>query len=115
MTGHTPTPWRVRDDVSPWANWISAENDQADLGEICEGWPSSLMLEAEANAARIVACVNACEGISNEALEAGAVSKAADTIEVLCEAFEAIKSCYPQNSNAHKIARAALAKATGVA
>jgi len=38
-------------------------------------------LEAEANARRIVACVNACEGIPTEALEAGVVRELVEALE----------------------------------
>lgn len=59
---HTPTPWatngtRVESEKEHrWANdgWI-----------ICDCMGS----DAEANVRRIVACVNACEGVSTERLE----------------------------------------------
>jgi len=35
----------------------------------------------EANARRIVACVNACEGLSTEALESGALRKVIETYQ----------------------------------
>ena len=38
-------------------------------------------ISSEANARRIVACVNACRGITNEALEAGVIE---DTIDLVC-------------------------------
>lgn len=47
-------------------------------------------------------------------LERIAEFRAAFQAELL-EALEAIKACYPQNSNAHKIASAAIAKARGAA
>jgi hypothetical protein len=65
MSAHTPTPWEI-DDLA-----ISSVNPPEDYGDIiCEapiGWDDS-MKRWEANAARIVQCVNACEGISNEDL-----------------------------------------------
>lgn len=55
----TQGEWIVRSDVTAWANWISAEDGRADLGEIGAGWSVSDMPEAEANTALIVALVNA--------------------------------------------------------
>jgi hypothetical protein len=40
--------------------------------------PGITIEEAEINAARIVACVNACSGIPNEALEAGVIEELAE-------------------------------------
>jgi hypothetical protein len=92
MTGHTPTPWQTTDKFGPCN--ISAGHGRS----ICStgGYSSSgpnaenVHLENEANAARIIACVNACEGLSIEALESGVVGQAADTITELCEALRAV-------------------------
>lgn len=69
MEQHTKTPWKV----SASGGLIVPDNDNP-VSTICSGfgrdeddfpnWP--------ANALRIVACVNACEGISTELLEQGA-------------------------------------------
>jgi hypothetical protein len=69
-TKHSPEPWRI-DKEDP----ASGIGDAA--GEICaEGWGRKRL--ADANARRIVACVNALAGISTEALESGALAKALD-------------------------------------
>lgn len=64
-TKHTPGPWKVIDDeqlgmavISPETGYtISTHNNGAEHSE-----------EEAANAARIAACVNACEGINPEAV-----------------------------------------------
>jgi hypothetical protein len=45
-----------------------------------EGW-NGTDGDADENARRIVACVNACAGIPTEALEAGALGKALDLLD----------------------------------
>lgn len=65
---HTKEPWHVTQNPE-WRNAnyrISNKNDNwAAFGQIAYA--------NEANAKRIVACVNACAGITNEALEKGIV------------------------------------------
>lgn len=59
---HTPEPWRVRNNFR--------DDDWYILNE---EWCIAHLLRADeigkANAARIVACVNACKGLSNHLLE----------------------------------------------
>ncbi len=67
---HTKEPWEARRDPSYYG--IVSEvyaGDKFILGTGGVHSPSEL----EANTKRIVACVNACAGITNEALEAGVV------------------------------------------
>lgn len=62
MNQHTPEPWVIDGQCA-----AAAESDQVNSGyytAICKG------PDGEANSRRIVACVNACEGISTEDLEA---------------------------------------------
>ena len=59
---HTPEPWRVDQRDKSWV--ICDENHS--LTMISDDIFGAI---DEANAARIVACVNACAGISNEQLE----------------------------------------------
>ncbi len=57
---HTPGPWRSGPDPETvWAN---------DAELIARTAPGEGHARAHANAARIVACVNACEGINPEAV-----------------------------------------------
>lgn len=63
---HSPEPWSIRGQCGVWAETklIGATGDD-------EGAPEL----QTANARRIVACVNACAGISTEELEAPSVFK----------------------------------------
>ena len=71
MSKHTAGPWSV------CGNEIFSVANDAKVATVWSGEDSQGMLnkaisasQADRNAARIVACVNACEGISTEALEA---------------------------------------------
>lgn len=58
---HTPTPWEV----------VIRDEDDADINATRkDGWYVTLAMNiGHENARRIVACVNACAGISTENLE----------------------------------------------
>jgi hypothetical protein len=73
----TPTPWARAEDISMWPQLHEAlaasalpyrvvENRDGLVATITVGDTEA---EAEANARRIVACVNFCEGRATEALE----------------------------------------------
>lgn len=73
---HTKEPWEARRDPSYYG--IASEvyaGDKFILGTGGVHSPSEL----EANTKRIVACVNACAGITNEALEAGYIKHLVET------------------------------------
>lgn len=69
MSGHTPGPWAV-------SAYLSSRTDQIRKNYVsaADGLNGNWRLfvtegpDAEANAARIVACVNACEGINPDAV-----------------------------------------------
>ena len=62
---HTSGPWEARpDNESRFAAW--SVYGQGPAGFICQTSGNCI-----ANALRIVACVNACDGLSNEALAGG--------------------------------------------
>lgn len=71
MSDHAPEPWRT---VQSWI--VSGEkNDPLSPGEVLDDrrfYGGRMVCESvdRADAARIVACVNACKGISTEGLEA---------------------------------------------
>ena len=71
MTDHTPEPWTA--ESQPRLSIIHGPNGEhiADTG--C--WRDDEHPEMRANAARIVACVNACAGIPTEQLESGSVAQ----------------------------------------
>lgn len=77
---HTPEPWRIGWDSEDECCFAVTDYPGAKLiaGDI----------EREEDARRIVAVVNACEGISTEALENGVVKE-------LLEALEALQVVFP--------------------
>ena len=119
---HTPGPWTAELDAHGrgrvkgngcWVatTWTNADDD------------SHKRYPAEANARRLVACLNACEGISTEALEGDdAPRKLREDRDLLLaqrdELLEALKgvmnNCLDSDglAEAYAIARAAIAKAT---
>lgn len=64
---HTPEPWIYQEDSDAYTHIIRQKADQRMI--IAYG-PQSSKGNVEHNIRRIVACVNACAGISTEALEA---------------------------------------------
>jgi hypothetical protein len=93
---HTPEPWRV----TPEAAYISSDAGYVPITSpfregFHQGMYGGATPEARANTERIVTCVNTCAGITNEALENGAISDllkaaklAADTLDILCDYLE---------------------------
>jgi len=75
MSNHTPEPWLINENCADEVGVLCAENTQ-EYGSII---PILLAYgnKANANARRIVACVNVCKGLSNEDLENGALFSAA--------------------------------------
>jgi hypothetical protein len=67
---HTKEPWEARSDPSYYG--IVSEVYAGDKFILSTGGVHSPS-ELEANTKRIALCVNACEGITDEALEAGVV------------------------------------------
>jgi hypothetical protein len=88
---HTKEPWEARRDPSYYG--IVSEvyaGDKFILGTGGVHSPSEL----EANTKRIVACVNACAGITNEALEAGVVHSALINFEESLDLEKGEKFCF---------------------
>ncbi len=78
MTQHTPEPWNYK--VAEWENiYGKVYGNLAIVNAQCQEMFRSTRLlpyeEQEANAHRIVACINACAGIPTEALETGVVQE----------------------------------------
>ncbi len=78
---HTPTLWRVgyRGATSTDIDTVNSE-----FVATCYAYKKGL---SKANAARIVAAVNAVEGISNESLEAGAIAELVEAAQFYREQF----------------------------
>ena len=81
MGGHTPTPWRL--NAGNEIQIMGATQRTVARAE-CGGMSGIKLAEAEANARRIVASVNATAGISVEALEAGVIGELVEALEGLC-------------------------------
>lgn len=63
---HTPEPWRIDRGCA----WVIVAGDGFSVGETSPGNPEDVSEEeADANARRIVACVNACRDSETEDLE----------------------------------------------
>lgn len=85
---HTPGPWRLEADPCHFDSLTTVTGGQR-MNAHPNAWPAypltvqvggmASVKEAQANARRIVACVNACEGFSIEELEGADLFK--DSIE----------------------------------
>ncbi len=80
---HTKEPWCV----------IGVDNSY-EIFSKSEDYDVAWSIDSEANAERIVACVNACEGITNEALEAGVVQSALINFEESLGLEKGEKFCF---------------------
>jgi hypothetical protein len=108
-TMHTPEPWEHNDNGLIYGQCSEEDEEAPYVCDVIEvpalGMPSPV---EEANARRIVATVNACQGIPTEALEEGVVRQLVDALEDL---YDWLTPDW-QQSNLGDKARAALAKAT---
>lgn len=72
---HTPGPWYLADSPHSALDELGYQAISSSrwgaLAEVCVAGGEGFEREGEANARRIVACVNACEGISTASLEYG--------------------------------------------
>jgi hypothetical protein len=92
-TAHTPEPWNCDGRTTLYAT--PNESGEMTMIEINAnvteaGWDTVAFIEAiwpgaQANARRIIAAVNACEGIGTEALEHGIVQELLERIRVVAE------------------------------
>jgi hypothetical protein len=105
---HTKEPWKADLKVGCFAiypngqdrNCLEGASDDVIVYQNGRGDKSSpdgyryLTAEQEANAKRIVACVNACAGITNEALEAGVVHSALINFEESLDLEKGEQFCF---------------------
>ena len=122
---HTPEPWHYETDYSittifapdptgqnPCGTYV-AEIDGQDVGRF------ATREQHEANGRRIVAAVNACRGISTEALQQGVVCELVEALDRLLDQIDTLKgesSCIDEDilkGEPYAAARAVIAKATG--
>lgn len=76
MGEHTPEPWQI--DPINWLSILDATENATTLGQglICQV-NGKRREEANANRLRIVACINACEGIATDKLKPGLLGEMA--------------------------------------
>lgn len=109
---HTSAPWVYTLDARGICGLHQANNATGvpvRIGEIV----NKSQREAEANARRIIAAVNACEGISTQALEQGVIAELLEALKELYKAEEEYGD--PANVAINSVwlkARDAIAKAT---
>lgn len=72
---YTQAPWKLS-GIAP-LNICAADGTL--IGDCCSGWQGSENIR-EANARRIVACINACEGIPTKDLESGEARQVRDEL-----------------------------------
>jgi hypothetical protein len=101
VTTHTPGPWHVHNHVHVHA--ARGQRIASVQGEF--GNPAK-----NATARRIVAAVNACEGISTEALETNAIMELLQALQNAVARLEGDDEHHPPDIGQM---RAAIAKATG--
>lgn len=115
-TKHTPGKWKLRKGFSTDTIEVFIENPNIQK----PFRPCSIaVVEADsavgkANAARIVACVNGCDGIADPS----AVRELLEALEACRDAIQRLAKESPNGvpmwaSEAHDVARAAIAKARG--
>ena len=103
---HTPGPWYVAAEDLSGGRYYSISSQNCDFF-IHDGAHEEE--NGEANAARIVACVNACEGIADPAVVPELLAFVADFIAVMNrDGFTG-----DEPDRLHKEATAIIAKATG--
>lgn len=71
MSEHTKEPWFTVETECDVIEITNADRDGVivPIAEVSTGYVKQVGIEQEANARRIVACVNACDGITTAALE----------------------------------------------
>lgn len=113
MENHTPEPWVKKGStvISPSRGGLTVEEYDEQTWTYYGGY---LIAESitDANARRIVACVNACAGIPSEALEAGAIREMREAIEIALGEVRHAPCDFSRDEKA-QILRKALEKAKG--
>lgn len=116
MSEHTPEPWAVTDRNEIGDRYIGPAHGHPYAAICVTGIPPFLGNEAEANARRIVACVNACAGVPTEELEEVAKGSIAITVDdVIQDAVTAIEEAATAKLNAAEERKAHAERITRVA
>ena len=118
---HTPGPWTTDEDDHD-APYQDIKINAGNRFTVCTVWIDDAPVrefnaEQQANARRIVACVNACEGFSIEELEGADLFKdsieSQDLIDGLLAALRLIVDNSIEGGLFNMVASAAIAKAKG--
>lgn len=104
MIEHTREPWRVGKCSASMGVVVSDEPvPEINGSDAVDYYGGHLVAESvtPANARRIVACVNACAGISTEELERGVIKESMDMVDRLSRESTALPTdCAGQNCHA---------------
>jgi len=104
---HTPGPWEVDADNIHAGNVATLHGDNGTFAEIwSRQWLTEQHCDQHANASRIVACVNACEGIADPSAVPGLLEACKSALALI-----EISTDYKGMSTSREL-RAAIAKAT---
>jgi hypothetical protein len=108
-TQHTPGPWEVRFNGHKQRRIATTSTPNRHIADVVPVTYDYERAEAtmEANAQRIVACVNACEGINPEA-----VPELLESLDALIMIIDRTNPAW-RDMRAVEKARAAITKATG--
>ena len=90
MTEHTPTPWRI----DPDSEYYAIVTDDEAMFPVTESTVCNP--RQAANADRIVACVNACEGLTNEQLAKYNLAAVPELVEI-AKSYKDV--CYTERLN----------------
>lgn len=108
MSKHTPGPWILEKPELDCVAISASSGDWLDLASVVIRVNDKHDPEGQANAARIVACVNACEGLADPSVVPDLLA-ALEGIELK----SAGSICDSGRPDINEIARAAIAKAKG--
>ena len=129
MSKHTAEPWLFDDEDEAITTEERKRKRHTRIATVTLGWADPFNSEQLANGRRIVACVNACEGISTEQLESWLcmsrpIRKSLEELKSeadregaqrddLLEALRGVLRIADRKTDEFDAARAAIAKATG--
>ncbi len=91
MSEHTKEPWTITDADDNV--WIRGADGKPLMTRMSPGEPRRPNRERDANAFRIVAAVNACDGIPTESLTPGLVAEMRDAAKALADKVDSTSDC----------------------
>lgn len=114
-TAHTPEPWQITGQSCRDYEGAEIGTGNKTVAVILTADAVEVTEEERANARRIVAAVNACKGISTEALEQGVVAELLQQLMLLADHLETPPHALSEQLRALRLreTRATIAKANG--